>query len=194
MELDELKMAWGQFNDKINGQELVGREQLKQMLAKKKMSNYSRLLWYERISLSFLFFVFLGLFACFLIVGPFYWMSVTTMLSIVVLVALGVNLFQYCKLKQAGCMKNDLEHQILYILQYKSSLYWGYISIYIAVIPGIVLFIIYAAVLWSCIIVGIVLLLTILDVFIFRHLFRKVGQLLEANQELKRMEAIIGNQ
>ena len=51
MELDELKMAWGQFNDKINGQELVGRQQLKQMLAKKKMSNYSRLLWYERISL-----------------------------------------------------------------------------------------------------------------------------------------------
>ena len=46
MELDELKMAWGQFNDKINGQELVGRQQLKQMLAKKKMSNYSRLLWY----------------------------------------------------------------------------------------------------------------------------------------------------
>ena len=41
MELDELKMAWGQFNDKINGQELVGRQQLKQMLAKKKMSNYS---------------------------------------------------------------------------------------------------------------------------------------------------------
>ena len=190
MELDELKMAWGQFNDKINGQELVGRQQLKQMLAKKKMSNYSRLLWYERISLGFLFFVFLGLFACFLIVGPFYWMSVATMLSIVVLVASGVNLFQYCKLKQAGCMKNDLEHQILYILQYKSSLYWGYI----AVIPGIVLFIIYAAVLWSCIIVGIVLLLTILDVFIFRHLFRKVGQLLEANQELKRMEAIIENQ
>ena len=182
MELDELKMAWGQFNDKINGQELVGRQQLKQMLAKKKMSNYSRLLWYERISLGFL------------IVGPFYWMSVATMLSIVVLVASGVNLFQYCKLKQAGCMKNDLEHQILYILQYKSSLYWGYISIYIAVIPGIVLFIIYAAVLWSCIIVGIVLLLTILDVFIFRHLFRKVGQLLEANQELKRMEAIIENQ
>ena len=66
MELDELKMAWGQFNDKINGQELVGRQQLKQMLAKKKMSNYSRLLWYERISLGFLFFVFLGLFACFL--------------------------------------------------------------------------------------------------------------------------------
>lgn len=65
MELDELKMAWGQFNDKINGQELVGRQQLKQMLAKKKMSNYSRLLWYERISLGFLFFVFLGLFACF---------------------------------------------------------------------------------------------------------------------------------
>ena len=64
MELDELKMAWGQFNDKINGQELVGRQQLKQMLAKKKMSNYSRLLWYERISLGFLFFVFLGLFAC----------------------------------------------------------------------------------------------------------------------------------
>ena len=24
MELDELKMAWGQFNDKINGQELDG--------------------------------------------------------------------------------------------------------------------------------------------------------------------------
>ena len=114
MELDELKMAWGQFNDKINGQELVGRQQLKQMLAKKKMSNYSRLLWYERISLGFLFFVFLGLFACFLIVGPFYWMSVATMLSIVVLVASGVNLFQYCKLKQAGCMKNDLESDSLY--------------------------------------------------------------------------------
>lgn len=98
------------------------------------------------------------------------------------------------QIETSGVYENDLEHQILYILQYKSSLYWGYISIYIAVIPGIVLFIIYAAVLWSCIIVGIVLLLTILDVFIFRHLFRKVGQLLEANQELKRMEAIIENQ
>lgn len=71
MELDELKMAWGQFNDKINGQELVGRQQLKQMLAKKKMSNYSRLLWYERISLGFLFFVFLGLFCLFSDSGAF---------------------------------------------------------------------------------------------------------------------------
>ena len=55
MELDELKMAWGQFNDKINGQELVGREQLKQMLAKKKMSNYSRLLCMNEYPWAFYF-------------------------------------------------------------------------------------------------------------------------------------------
>lgn len=133
MELDELKMAWGQFNDKINGQELVGRQQLKQMLAKKKMSNYSRLLWYERISLGFLFFVFLGLFACFLIVGPFYWMSVATMLSIVVLVASGVNLFQYCKLKQAGCMKNDLEHRF-FISCSTNRRFIGDISVFISLL------------------------------------------------------------
>ena len=44
MELDELKMAWGQFNDKINGQELVGRQQLKQMLAKKKIEHHKAIL------------------------------------------------------------------------------------------------------------------------------------------------------
>ena len=30
-------------------------------------------------------------------------------------------------------MKNDLEHQILYILQYKSSLYWD-ISVFISLL------------------------------------------------------------
>ena len=193
MEFDELKKAWGQFNDKINCQEVVERQQVEEMLAKKRMTSYNRLLWYERISLGILFFLFLNVLV-YILIDPFFLAMSDIVFFIAISVPFGINLFQYYKLKQAGCMKNDLEHQILYILQYKSSLYWGYISIYIAVIPGIVLFIIYAAVLWSCIIVGIVLLLTILDVFIFRHLFRKVGQLLEANQELKRMEAIIENQ
>ena len=45
----------------------------------------------------------------------------------------------------------------------------------------------------GCIIVGIVLLLVILDIFVFRHLYRKVGQLLEANKELRRLEDMIQN-
>lgn len=193
MELDELKKAWGQFNDKVNGQELVERRQIEQMLAKKRRSNYSKLLCYERISLGILLVVFAAFFVCFLVVGPFYWMSVATILSVVLLVALGVNLFQYCKLKRAGCMKYDLEHQILYILQYKSSLYWGYICIYTVLIPGIALFIIYADILWGGIIVCCVLLAMALDIFIFRHLSRKVGRLLEANQELRRLEETMRN-
>lgn len=56
MEFDELKKAWGQFNDKINCQEVVERQQVEEMLAKKRMTSYNRLLWYERISLGILFF------------------------------------------------------------------------------------------------------------------------------------------
>ena len=37
MEFDELKKAWGQFNDKINCQEVVERQQVEEMLAKKRM-------------------------------------------------------------------------------------------------------------------------------------------------------------
>ena len=32
MEFDELKKAWGQFNDKINCQEVVERQQVEEML------------------------------------------------------------------------------------------------------------------------------------------------------------------
>ena len=60
MEFDELKKAWGQFNDKINCQEVVERQQVEEMLAKKRMTSYNRLLWYERISLGILFFLFLN--------------------------------------------------------------------------------------------------------------------------------------
>ena len=63
MEFDELKKAWGQFNDKINCQEVVERQQVEEMLAKKRMTSYNRLLWYERISLGILFFLFLNVFA-----------------------------------------------------------------------------------------------------------------------------------
>ena len=62
MEFDELKKAWGQFNDKINCQEVVERQQVEEMLAKKRMTSYNRLLWYERISLGILFFLFLNVF------------------------------------------------------------------------------------------------------------------------------------
>ena len=55
MEFDELKKAWGQFNDKINCQEVVERQQVEEMLAKKRMTSYNR---YERISLGILFFCF----------------------------------------------------------------------------------------------------------------------------------------
>ena len=39
MEFDELKKAWGQFNDKINCQEVVERQQVEEMLAKKRMTS-----------------------------------------------------------------------------------------------------------------------------------------------------------
>ena len=55
MEFDELKKAWGQFNDKINCQEVVERQQVEEMLAKKRLTSYNRLLWYERISVFFVF-------------------------------------------------------------------------------------------------------------------------------------------
>ena len=59
MEFDELKKAWGQFNDKINCQEVVERQQVEEMLAKKRMTSYNRLLWYERdLSGDSVFFVF----------------------------------------------------------------------------------------------------------------------------------------
>ena len=43
MEFDELKKAWGQFNDKINFQEVVEMQQVEEMLAKKRITNYNRL-------------------------------------------------------------------------------------------------------------------------------------------------------
>ena len=69
----------------------------------------------------------------------------------------------------------------------------GYISTYVAFVPFLAWFIIYATLVRGCIIVGIVLLLVILDIFVFRHLYRKVGQLLEANKELRRLEDMIQN-
>lgn len=192
MELDDLKKAWGRFNDKVNEQALVESGQIEQMLTKKRMTNYKKLLCYEGISLGILFLLLLNLCSC-LLTGPFYLTIFDVALSIIILTAFGVNLFQYYKLRQAGCMKHDLEHQILYVLQYRASLYWGYICVCIAVIPGVVLFIIYADMFWGCIIVGFVALATLLDVFIFGHLFRKIDKMLEANKELKRLEATMRN-
>ena len=84
--------------------------------------------------------------------------------------------------------------RFFHVLQYKSSLYWGYISTYVAFVPFLAWFIIYATLVRGCIIVGIVLLLlVILDIFVFRHLYRKVGQLLEANKEVRRLEDMIQN-
>lgn len=192
MELDDLKKAWGEFNDKVNEQALVESKQIEQMLARKRMTNYKKLLWYEGISLGGLFLLLLNLCSC-LLTGPLYLTIFDVALSIIILTAFGVNLFQYYKLRKAGCMKHDLEHQILYILQYRASLYWGYICVCIAVIPGVVLFVIYADILWGCIIVGFVALVTLLDVFIFGHLFKKIEKMLEANKELKRLEETMRN-
>ena len=192
MEFDELKKAWGQFNDKINCQEVVERQQVEEMLAKKRMTSYNRLLWYERISLGILFFLFLNVLV-YILIDPFFLAMSDIVFFITISVHFGINLFQYYKLKQAGCMKYDLERQILHVLQYKSSLYWGYISTYVAFVPFLAWFIIYATLVRGCIIVGIVLLLVILDIFVFRHLYRKVGQLLEANKELRRLEDMIQN-
>lgn len=192
MELDDLKKAWGRFNDKVNEQAFVESRQIEQMLAKKRMTNFKKLLCYEGISLGILFLLLLNLCSC-LLMGPFYLAIFDIALSIIILTAFGVNLFQYYKLRQAGRMKHDLEHQILYILQYRASLYWGYICVCIAVIPGVVLFIIYADMFWGCIIVGFVALATLLDVFIFGHLFKKIEKMLEANKELKRLEATMRN-
>ena len=71
MEFDELKKAWGQFNDKINCQEVVERQQVEEMLAKKRMTSYNRLLWYERISLGILFFLFLNVLV-YILIDPFF--------------------------------------------------------------------------------------------------------------------------
>ena len=134
MEFDELKKAWGQFNDKINCQEVVERQQVEEMLAKKRMTSYNRLLWYERISLGILFFLFLNVLV-YILIDPFFLAMSDIVFFIAISVPFGINLFQYYKLKQAGCMKYDLERQILHVLQYKSSLYWGYISTYVAFVP-----------------------------------------------------------
>ena len=123
MEFDELKKAWGQFNDKINCQEVVERQQVEEMLAKKRMTSYNRLLWYERISLGILFFLFLNVLV-YILIDPFFLAMSNIVFFIAISVPFGINLFQYYKLKQAGCMKYDLERQILHVLQYKSSLYW----------------------------------------------------------------------
>ncbi len=136
MEFDELKKAWGQFNDKINCQEVVERQQVEEMLAKKRMTSYNRLLWYERISLGILFFLFLNVLV-YILIDPFF----LAMSDIVFFIAISVPFWDksvslcccwsflislysgmYYKLKQAGCMKYDLERQILHVLQYKSSL------------------------------------------------------------------------
>ena len=157
-----------------------------------RMTSYNRLLWYERISLGILFFLFLNVLV-YILIDPFFLAMSDIVFFIAISVPFGINLFQYYKLKQAGCMKYDLERQILHVLQYKSSLYWGYISTYVAFVPFLAWFIIYATLVRGCIIVGIVLLLVILDIFVFRHLYRKVGQLLEANKELRRLEDMIQN-
>jgi hypothetical protein len=85
-------------------------------------------------------------------------------------------------------MEYDLEHQILYILQYRTLIYWGYIGIYITIIPVIIWFIIYADILWACLVVGLIALGALLDIFTFGHLFGKIEKALEVNKELKRLE------
>ena len=95
------------------------------------MTSYNRLLWYERISLGILFFLFLNVLV-YILIDPFFLAMSDIVFFIAISVPFGINLFQYYKLKQAGCMKYDLERQILHVLQYKSSLYWGYISTYVA--------------------------------------------------------------
>ena len=104
MEFDELKKAWGQFNDKINCQEVVERQQVEEMLAKKRMTSYNRLLWYERISLGILFFLFLNVLV-YILIDPFFLAMSDIVFFIAISVPFGINLFQYYKLKQAGCMK-----------------------------------------------------------------------------------------
>ena len=82
MEFDELKKAWGQFNDKINCQEVVERQQVEEMLAKKRMTSYNRLLWYERISLGILFFLFLNVLV-YILIDPFFRRFVMQVLSVI---------------------------------------------------------------------------------------------------------------
>ena len=194
MNIDELKEAWGQFNNEISKQELIDKQQIKEMLARQRATSYHKLLWYEQISL-----ILISLFFVALCTLTFYWINILPRVNLeialsvllLLLIVLGVNIFRYYKLKQAGCMKYNLERQISYILQYKSSIYWSYIITYIAIIPGVTLFIIYTSVFWACIIVTFILLALILDIFIFKHIFLKIEGLLDTNKELRELKEIM---
>lgn len=190
MKLDELKKSWGQFNDRLNEQKLVEEQQIEQMLAKKKMSNYNKLLRYEQISLVGLSLLFLFILSVY---QPYslFWIYLGIMFFVPVLLAFAIGLFCYYKLEQAGCMKYDLEHQIYYMLQYKSSLYWGYVAVYLSFIPGIVLFIIYANVIWACMTIGLVLLGVVLDVFIFKFISKKIEKMVTVSRELKELKKMM---
>lgn len=190
MKLDELKKSWGQFNEKLNGQKLVEERQIEEMLSKKRMSNYNKLLRYEQISLVALFLFFLFILSVYQAYSLF-WIYLGVAFLVPVLVAFAISLYCYYKLKQAGCMEYDLEHQIYYMLQYKSSLYRGYVAVYLSLIPGIVLFIIYANVIWASIIIGFVLLGVILDIFIFKCVYKKVEKLVTVSKELKELKKVL---
>lgn len=185
MELDELKKAWGQFNDKVDGQEFVDKLQIEEMLAQKRVSSYGKLLRNERLSIYIMAFLLLCM--CILINGS----ALSYAILAICLITLGMSLFRYYKLKQAGCMKYDLERQIAYILQYRSSLYWGVICSYVISIPIIIVFIYFFNILESCIVVGCILLVAILDIFIFKHTSRRIGKVIEINKELKKLKELL---
>lgn len=193
MELDELKKAWGQFNTKVDGQMLVEKGQIEQMLSKKKRGSYNKLLWYERICLLFLLFASVAI-TSIGFYSDFFWEKICMFaLGGACLITFGFNSYRYHRLSQARCMKYDLEHQIVYMLQYKSSLYWGSVTTYVALIPSVILLIVFSDIFWACIIVGWIVLVVILDILVFRHISGKVTRLIEINKELARLKELLSN-
>lgn len=192
MELDELKTAWGRLNDKVDGQRLVEKDQIEAMLSKKKARKYNRLLWSKRIFICLLILVLL--FSLFSLHTDFFYVKLRiAAFAIACSIALGVNLFQYYRLKKAGCMKYNIECQITSMLEYMSSVYWGSIIIYLAFLPAIILLIIFSDLMGASILVGWVLVAVLLDVCVFRHISRTVGKLVDVNRELANLKELLSN-
>lgn len=192
MELDALKTAWGRLNSKVDEQKLVTKEQIEAMLSKKKNRNYNRLLWGKRIFICFL--VLVLLISLFNLQTDFFYVRLrVAAFAIAVGIALGVNLFQYYRLRKTGCVKDNMECQIISNLEYLSSVYWGSIIIYFAFLPAIILLVIFSDLVGASIVTGWVLVAVLLDVCVFRHISRTVGKLVNVSRELANLKELLSN-
>lgn len=186
MELEELKQAWKELNEKVAQNELTNRSVIVNMLTRQKENCIERLWRLEKGTCAVMIMTTLVFVVGMSIQHWKTFEAVALAAFVLVLTGLSCNVIGLWKVKRIKDGSPDLEEQLGRILRFKLFRKRAYILGYFMLIPfiGIALYYLYSPffLITLCIILPLAMLI---DYFLYQHLSNTVKGISETTRELE---------